>query len=133
METLVIDRSRWACGGKGGDSALRNCLGNMCCLGFLAEQAGYKPEELADELTPYDILDEKSSGTWPEGVLNVLEGGICDSPWTRVAMCINDNKHITGMEREMMLTDHFESINIKVSFVGEASCLKEEDSIDEAE
>lgn len=35
MYQLIIDRSRWARGGKGGFPTLLNNKNNMCCLGFL--------------------------------------------------------------------------------------------------
>lgn len=38
LPTVTVDCARWARGGKNGPAALKNTLGNMCCLGFATEQ-----------------------------------------------------------------------------------------------
>ena len=35
--TVIVDRNKWACG-KRTESCLLHSSGNMCCLGFLADQ-----------------------------------------------------------------------------------------------
>lgn len=41
MRTFVVDRTRWARGGRNGTPTIvPNDGGNMCCLGFVREQSG---------------------------------------------------------------------------------------------
>lgn len=117
MQTLVIDRSKWACGGRGGVSALLNDVGNMCCLGFYAKACGVNEVNLQNIYTPSGIYEEDRGSLSPK----VADFG--DTDWTDVAMQINDNPELRQSSREQILTAHFRAIGILVKFVGSCDNL----------
>lgn len=86
----------------------------MCCLGFLGEWCGIPIHEMEEVYTP----DTCSGEGWPKGVLKLDNDTKTDTPWTAVAIRINDNKDLTNRDRECMLTDHFKGINIQLVFTG---------------
>lgn len=115
MKVLTIDRSKWLCGHelnlhKGKDSMLVNHEGQMCCLGFLGTQYGGTEENMLELYTPAGC----QFVNWPAGVLKNCE----DSPWTAVAVRINDNNELRDLDREMMLIDHFKAIGVSLQFTG---------------
>ena len=56
---LVIDREKWVRGGRGGESALLNSVGNMCCLGFAAIAVGLDEGEITG-IGEFSDLDPES-------------------------------------------------------------------------
>lgn len=116
---LVINRSTWSRGGTGGESSLLNNIGNQCCLGFLASSCGYTADEIRNRLTPYTV---EARELWPQGIIKSTPH-ISNSPWTQLAMLINDNDKLSRSNREEMLQHLFEIIDIEVEFTGDDTQL----------
>ena len=117
MSKLLIDRSKWLCGhelnrSKDKDSMLLNHNGEMCCLGFLGKQCEFQEESLLACYTP----DGTGIDRWPEGVIN-LEA-FKDTPWTAVAVRVNDSRSLSDSDRESILIDHFKAIGYSIIFTG---------------
>lgn len=108
---LTIDRAHWLRGGKLGRSELRNIQGNMCCLGFYAEQAGC--EHLTGVIHPGALCDIDQK------LVPYLVKGFCNTSWAKVAMRINDTPELSDSEREIILIEHFKSIDTNLIFIGE--------------
>jgi hypothetical protein len=113
MKTITIKRSKWARGGMNGDSFLLNEAGNMCCLGFAANQMNRIARcELFEGATPEDVYTKASPFT------NVDEDGfVKDNVLSETAIMINDNARISDKVRERRLTTLFKKFGIKIKFV----------------
>lgn len=112
---LIIDRSKWACGGRGGEPELLNDNGNMCCLGFLALACGYLPEDIQYKEVPRLVYG--TTGKFPSSVLGAERLSNENSPWVNVATQVNDNETLGNFERECILKDHFKLIGVDLTFI----------------
>lgn len=103
LKPFTIIEKKWARGGKGGVSRLRNRFGNKCCLGFLCQTAG------ARRLTNIFYPDYMPDGAKvvPEFFTKI---GIKLS--RRIAE-INDSNKITDVERKGKLKPLFAKIGWK--------------------
>lgn len=123
IKQLVITRSRWVRQTEGvdkGESALLNCNGNMCCLGFLGAAVGIPLKCLDGMASPNDHLDHVSALVmWPKDfVPRSIDYGrsLCDAVATAKALAINDNGETTDSEKERELIDLFDEVGIALTF-----------------
>ena len=122
MKKLVIDRSKWARGGEGGDAALLNRRGNMCCLGFACIAAGFNWDEIfvADPaslpLNPTDL-----DNFWVSRLVlydNDEFGDILNhTDLASEAIDINDNINLPEETREAKLIQLFKNRDIELEFI----------------
>jgi hypothetical protein len=97
---VVIDRSKWACGGRA--TGLKNKDGTMCCLGFLGEAVG------ARGLTKHEV---------PE---NLMTSQRVKYPYgldTDECMELNDNE-ADQKAREAGIKAKFNEAGIKLTYKG---------------
>ena len=107
--TIVIDRSKWNCGGDIGPSShgegptfLVNNEGYMCCLGFATHQIlRCKKSDLLHMPFPSAIMNK--------GKLLAIEYN---------AMQVNDNPDLSDKERESQIKGIFKRVGLKVKFKG---------------
>jgi hypothetical protein len=105
MEKLVLDYSKWRCGGGvdnsyslgEGDTRLLNNEGYQCCLGQWCSQIGMH-NELLGKLTPRSLhrhipfLTENKSRRH-------IDSSYPDSDLALIAMVINDNPLTTPLQK----------------------------------
>ena len=125
MKCFRINRQKWF-RGKGADSSrLLNEYGQMCCLGFLALEAGYKEEEIKKKSTPrepaYDCGIKGDVAKLVEGDVTpsgkrVKNNAICDQ-----LMLINDSMMLSDYDREVKLTAEFAKIGLQPLFYDDPS------------
>jgi hypothetical protein len=124
---LTIERSRWARGGKNGESALLNDDGNMCCLGFACKVLGFKDSTVKNHGVPSDLVNSAGSGSAQRhrGLRagKLVESGSADEGWYDTApvdkaLTINDDNTISDKMREYRLTPILRKLGFKVRFVG---------------
>lgn len=108
-DKCVIDRSKWARGGKFSDygcTGLLNKNGTMCCLGFWSRQVPKMPKA---EIRPYGI----PLPAWLGNHDKCLYGAF------HAIATINDSRELTEKERERLVKTAFrEVLDCKVEFVG---------------
>ncbi len=121
LQKLVIDRKKWARGGKGGDANLLNKSRKMCCLGFHAIQIGkLKPKDIREITTPEDINNISKCSDNFIGLINkstYRQHDYRDTVTCDRLTVVNDDALLTDAEREKQIKAHFKSINIRVSFI----------------
>lgn len=125
MKTLTIDRKTWARGGRGGQSALLNADGNMCCLGFLGKACGAQDSKL-DVAMPSDTGVTDARVTYWSNLANILwptelfehhdSGHFVSSDLERHISDINDDVTIDDAERESKLRPLFKKIGYRLEF-----------------
>lgn len=126
MKTVTIDRSKWVrnisedvvvkngneCGSKTaavlGDTNLLNDDGNMCCLGFICNQAGVPKTLLNNQGFPYSVEHKR--------VPKYLVENGSNTNLTYQAIQINDT-FMDGKTRERKLKALFKD-HVKLEFVG---------------
>lgn len=121
---LTIDRTEWYRGQGTAASMLRDYDGMKCCLGFLAEACGYKPEEILCVRTPAYLANKVGQLNGPIKELTMgYFPGIAGS-WGDTALCselmtTNDKIHISGGDagREQIITDRLKEIGVEVEFI----------------
>jgi hypothetical protein len=112
MKTVKIDREIWSRGNLNGPAKLLNKQGNMCCLGFAANQISKKGrDQLLGNCEPSQVYRGKSFLTNTDKYLEVIDNNLSD-----MAMRINDDRYFTEEEREAELTKLFRDNNIKLVF-----------------
>ncbi len=126
---VIIDRSKWRCGGVHHNhttriknahgshaTALLNQDGYKCCLGFACNQLGNIPDE--------DMLCSVS----PASLYNPFWEGTCipyltsktgeNTLLTKEAMKINDDTGLSRASRETALKSIFAMAGVKLTFKG---------------
>jgi hypothetical protein len=131
---LVIDRTEWMYGGdnidridfKGFTSALCNDRGMMSSIGIYCNQPGKidlgiimgvpEPCDLIKVLEPaeadpaaFEILGHLTSVDPETGI-------VLNSHFTNTAPNLNNDEHLTKVEREERIADHFTTIGVVVLF-----------------
>ncbi len=115
IKQLTIDESKWVRGNVGGESALLNEAGNMCCLGFLSKSCGVPTEALAGTAMP-DNLSPNHRSQLPAQLFDTDPRFQAGSDWTTEAADINDDDQLRLSSRRQRLVKHFEKIGIKLKF-----------------
>lgn len=107
-KVVTIVRSKWARGeysspaSQGESNSLRNNDGTQCCLGFVCRALGTKVADMKTIMFPSGLAD-----VVPEW-LNDIEDN---------AALVNDDRNITGREREKQLHALFANTPIALKFV----------------
>lgn len=145
IRSFTIDRSKWVRGDIGGDSALLNGQGNMCCLGHYSKACGISDNNLQDSAGPSDVLDENILNKnqlgkawlanyrqesieivdWKSKLFKVFfddcpdyqEFAADNSIICENLMSINDDLHLTEVEREKDIKAQFAKMGVKVKFI----------------
>lgn len=124
MQKLIIDRSKWRCGGNEpkivrlkGLTSLYNDKGFSCCLGFYCRKiGGIRNNVLLDTGTP----DKLKIRNFTKIELLISRGSsdemYCDSKFTENAIEINDDPKLSNEEREAAIIKHFKNAGVKVVF-----------------
>lgn len=127
---LTIDRARWQRGDPDKGELLTD-NGKMCCLGFLACACGFKEEDIQNQGTPSQVVNDtgepklarKHKRVWstmtdevPEGTVDV--NGDKTENVEEIFVAINDSEKISARRREALLTKEFAKIGVEVEFVG---------------
>jgi hypothetical protein len=68
MITVEISRALWGRGSHAGSALRRMDNGKMCCLGFIAKQAGFTDEQLHGVPFPHCLFNETHQKSVPDGV-----------------------------------------------------------------
>lgn len=114
---FTVDRSRWLTGKvlKGcpeGSGLYKKIVGYpkpmMCCLGFLAREAG----ETAKAIGPFGLICED---THHEAVARVSRKLLVAQ---ESIACTNDDEKISNALREQRIRGKFAKLGVKVNFVG---------------
>lgn len=147
VKSLVIDCDKWLNRSlHKGDSHTYNPTfldkdGKMCCLGFLSIASGLKCSNIFEVPTFSDLSETKSLYDKEEikglSLLATVEEKQCEeyeeggyysfdsSSFSKEAMRINDSSiYIDLQERMDLLTEHFKSARIKLSFINYEKYLK---------
>jgi hypothetical protein len=103
LKTFTIIERKWARGGKGGASMLRNNSGHKCCLGFLAQAAG--AQKITGAYYPHHMMD--CEVVLPR--LATMTGHLLSR---RIAR-INDCERLTDADRKKRLAPLFRKIGWK--------------------
>ncbi len=111
--TITVKRSKWARGGKRGLARLRNDDGNMCCLGFAAEQCGYTKSQIQDQFTPEDL--KHTSGVRRLIGLTKLDGS--DTVTCHELAATNDDSDLNDTDREKQLQTLAKRAKFRFRFV----------------
>lgn len=124
---VVIDRSKWRCGGEGvgrigeGSTELLNKEGYMCCLGFACLRAGLSKKTILRVARPdsEELVIERHRSV-PQKLTAVnLYSTSGDIEWVNKAINNNDSKSFTPKEREYRIKQNFKTGGHTVEFVGE--------------
>lgn len=123
---LTIDRAKWVRGNIGGDSALLNQKGNMCCLGFACRASGFAAKTIDQVGTPGGLTvyaKTKSAKRHRKIKLGNLvavdsNGNVADSDETSHAVSVNDDGDLTEAEREQKLKPILKKLGFAAKFVG---------------
>jgi len=110
VDSFVVERSRWLRGKDNG--VLLTPEGQMCCLGFYAKACAFKDEDIKNVGGPFNLY--LKGYKWDTKLLNEDNRG---SQACHKAIEINDDSRLSSEYRESALTQVFESIGIKVTFV----------------
>lgn len=130
---VIIDRSKWRCGGGGGsrhgagETKLLNDEGFMCCLGFVSQALGAGTADLLGEAEPGEAVKSAASSGQRQRLLATLSAGTCDlvneaggnTDLTIEAITINDDTQIGDAEREARLRQEFVRQGHDIEFQGE--------------
>lgn len=121
---LVIDRERWARGGKPGTLLLNDKDGSMCCLGFACLAAGVPSSKLIDMGSPEDlaitpalaafVTQEEDPDSYDDEEISYRSG---NNSSTEAAIDVNDDKELTDPEREDRLKPILAKLGFDVTFV----------------
>lgn len=132
LKKLIINRAKWARGGKNGSAALLNSAGNMCCLGFACARLGFTKDQLADEGEPLSLaesLEDVEKIRKLGGLVTIVTDESWDdedeeihtydnSKWSSEAIYINDDDSISDKMREYRLKPILRRAGFDVKFVG---------------
>lgn len=116
-KVCTIDTNKWCRGGMNGRSQLLNNEGNMCCLGFLANQCGISKKYLEGKSYPCNLC-QQMIGNIP--LLNQKNKyhDWCQTELSMALTEVNDNNMITDIDRKSELTQLFkEKLGVKLVFV----------------
>ena len=94
MLDVVVDRSKWCRGGRGGKSRLLNSEGNMCCLGFATLADGAYYDEIKNIAKPSEVP------TQPTILCRLLKQ---DLKLEDDLVCTNDTSQLSDDKRENLL------------------------------
>lgn len=117
LETLVIDRTKWARGFKAG--SLLDLSGKMCCLGFYAKACGNTDDQIIGRGMPeqrdFDVARQtwSSSADWLFNKEQTTNSEVC----IRLAKC-NDNPRSDDKQKERVIKKTFLKHGVKVKFIG---------------
>ena len=117
LREFTIDRSKWRSGGEGiykhgeGLTALRNTMGQMCCLGQIATQIGLpiknegEPMQIAElhKLVGRNdclLTTVTQAAPFEDGAEDYDEDDYYNSKFSNELMDINDNEDMDIIERE---------------------------------
>lgn len=110
---FTIDRTKWYRGKTATASALlRPQDGMMCCLGQMALQCGYTPEQI-ESITEPNAFPTVEKDLFPSYILN-------DGHQTQTCvrmMDINDRRDISDSEREERLKNEVAQFGDELEFV----------------
>ncbi len=136
---FVVDRATWVNEARGGQSSLRNTLGNSCCLGFCLLQLGARAGDIEDRAMPADFLADliyaRKTKAARQRAFKMFEGlfvesdveidldnltGEClkDTGLSNEAARINDKAGLSDPDREAQLSELFERNGYRMRFVG---------------
>lgn len=122
---VVIDRSKWRCGGTGfknqvgnGDTQLCNSQGFYCCLGFISKKVrGNSKGKIVGLADPaqckFDIPELIESRYFYDKTRKF------NTHLANQAITINDNTNTTYKQKEKLLKALFKDTCYKLKFVGE--------------
>lgn len=118
MKTIIIDESKWRCGGNGnkgyrlgkGDTMLMNNKGYMCCLGQVSLQLGATKDQIVGLECPHEMRLRFKPLT------RSFRGVVTNTQLSNTAMDINDNWTITVAEKKKRLRKLFRSKGYKLVF-----------------
>jgi hypothetical protein len=129
MEKLILDYSKWRCGGSTeeehqvgeGNTALLNNEGFMCCLGQVSLQLGAKESDIKNVATPDELEIEISllnfpvepEWDWDEQ----LPQGFSNTSLSAEAMEINDNIKTTPEEKIEALKELFKNHDYELEVI----------------
>ncbi len=131
LKVLVLEGSRWARGGKNGNSLLLNEKGGMCCLGFLAKSLGASDGQLRKKAMPYDTNGDTHGP--PQGAKGGYWSNLASVPWPKLLLgslagdiaVINDEKFRKDANFERLSdAERFELLQPKFARVGYRLVLK---------
>ena len=127
MRGLIIDRRKWARGNRGGESALFNDIGGMCCLGFDMRACGISPKRIKNLEMPRELqgnvklaakkIPHLLKFSMPNWSKDRVYGWYEDTKFATRAASINDNDKITERTREKRLVALFEKQDIALEFI----------------
>lgn len=116
---IVVDRSRWGRGSKGG-YLVRSRDRKRCCLGFACNQTGVPIEAMIGEGMPYDLRDLFLDQLVKAGLLDLHPNlGVHNSAFAKRAAEINDSIALGRREREQRLMDLAKEFGHEFVFEGE--------------
>jgi len=114
-KTVTIKRSKWLRGRS--ESYLRNPLsGEMCCLGFLAREAGLSTRQINDKREPEDLTQCIT------GLTNMLDDLVLERHFLSNTntcvhlMCTNDDTSINDEAREKNIKELGKEIGVTFKF-----------------
>lgn len=122
VKEFTVIRSQWNRGASGTDrqSHLKNEHG-FCCLGFLGLACGLSEDDMFHVGSPASGAIVLKIQAWPASLLSLEKAsGVNSIENSKVCFQIieaNDSTVIDDKEREIILTNEFASIGIKVNFV----------------
>jgi hypothetical protein len=118
---LIIDRSKWYRGKGSAHSRLKlSSVEQYCCLGQLGLACGYTDNELNDLDSPWNLVYNNGygiRGVFDKLVLEKEDLERDNSPICKHLMHINDNKILSGEDREKELIKKFAEIDVQVEFI----------------
>lgn len=123
---FTVDRTKWVCGDNShvwdNPSELLNNAGNMCCLGQIMKQCGFKKAELQNYPSPADALS--ATGATGGGFLvTQVDDRTRNTALATRAMRINDHASLTKAAREIRLKELFARNNVVLTFKGRLARL----------
>ncbi len=110
-KTVTIKRSKWLRGT--GEGCLLDDKGKMCCLGFLAREAGFSSDEILNKQQPQELSRciLNLSVILSEGMDALIETNICV-----VLMSNNDDRGIGEAAREEGIKEWGQKIGVDFKF-----------------
>lgn len=124
MQKLILDYSKWRCGGTGpnvlgeGHTSLYNPQGYMCCLGQFSLQ-------LKPELTPKEIMNQACPDDLNIDIEALVEPTVpglttySDTSLSLRAMSINDDKDTTPQQKIEMLKELFKQEGYEIEVINQ--------------
>ncbi len=110
-KNVVVKRSKWLKGDVE-ESVLLNEKGKMCCLGFLAREAGFTPKQIRKVCQPDDLNKQIIGLTKPIGFDQLWGTRTCFA-----LMSANDSGILTDQAREKKIKSLGKKIGVTFKFV----------------